>query len=171
MPQDLLLTNTYEFNSFIGENRAIKLLFNNKVDIISAWEDINIYWINGEIKLPAILRLVNPIKKFSYNPAHSFSRRAIIKRDKSSCQYCGKHLSTKDITIDHVVPKSQGGNNSFINCVVSCLKCNSLKSNKNLEESGLRLINKPQVPNYLIYQQPDDKDWHKDWLYYLDMNQ
>lgn len=167
MPKVLLLTHSYEFNSFIEEKRAIKLMFNNKTEVICYWENANINWISGECRFPAILRLINPIKKMNYNSVYNFSRKAIIKRDKSTCQYCNKHLTNREITIDHVVPRSQGGGNSFTNCVVSCSRCNGKKSNRTPEEAGIKLICKPQAPTFTIYHQSDDGQWHEEWSYYL----
>jgi hypothetical protein len=167
MPKILLLTNSYEFNSFVEERRAIKLIINNKVEAVSYWEDGDLEWITGECKFPSILKLINPIKKFNYNSVYNFNRKAIIKRDGSACQYCSKRLSNREITIDHVVPRSHGGINSFVNCVVSCSRCNGLKRNRTPEEAGLKLISKPQIPTFTIYHQSDDNCWHKDWSYYL----
>jgi len=84
----------------------------------------------------------------------SFSRRALYDRDNGMCQYCGKHLSrgtrdengSKEVTIDHVVPVSRGGQTTWENCVLSCLKCNHQKGDRSLEESGLILLKDPKQP-------------------------
>jgi hypothetical protein len=74
------------------------------------------------------------------------NRRNIYARDKNICQYCGKRFSTKDLSVDHVIPKSKGGRNIWTNLVCSCITCNARKANKTLERAGLKLIRKPYAP-------------------------
>ena len=71
------------------------------------------------------------------------SRGMIYKRDGHKCQYCG---ATKSLTIDHVIPKSKGGDDSWENLVVACHSCNTKKSNKMLEETGMKLMSVPKAP-------------------------
>ena len=75
-----------------------------------------------------------------------FTRHNLFMRDKNLCQYCGIKLSNNDITIDHVHPKSLGGETSWKNCVVACAKCNRKKDNKTLSQSGMKLLHTPFVP-------------------------
>ena len=82
MTKCLLLNSTYEIISFIPKKRAIKLLFKqDKVEVISTWD----HFIYKNIKNPSILRLKNHVKRKFFSTA--FSRRAVIKRDKSICQF------------------------------------------------------------------------------------
>ena len=97
----LLLTAAYEVSSFIEEEKALKLYFNDKVEVVSSWND-TITWNSGSMQIPAILRLKKHIRRTYYN--FSFSRRAIVKRDRCVCQYCGEKLLGSQITIDHVNP-------------------------------------------------------------------
>jgi hypothetical protein len=161
----LLLTQSYEFNSFIEINRAIKLLYLNKVEVISYWEDW-VSYASGKLKIPAILKLNYPIKRFSYSSSTTFNRSTIIKRDRSTCQYCGKTLSHKEITLDHVIPRSQGGKNNFTNCVVCCFPCNKLKGSRTPEQADMKLFTKPVRPTPAMMSRID-KDWHEDWNSYL----
>lgn len=68
-------------------------------------------------------------------PRFSFARRTVLQRDKYRCAYCGAHATT----VDHIVPKSAGGESSFQNCVACCERCNSKKASKSLAASGLKL--------------------------------
>ncbi|MFT7616395.1 MAG: 5-methylcytosine-specific restriction endonuclease McrA [Planctomycetota bacterium] len=77
-----------------------------------------------------------------------FSRRNLHRRDGDSCQYCGRHVRANDVTVDHVVPRSHGGANSWENCVIACRRCNSTKGNKRLKESGLHLRREPVQPEW-----------------------
>jgi 5-methylcytosine-specific restriction endonuclease McrA len=75
--------------------------------------------------------------------SHKPSRAMIYKRDKNSCQYCG---STRNLTIDHVVPRCRGGDDSWENLVVACSPCNTRKGNFFLEHTGMRLLKRPRAP-------------------------
>lgn len=166
----LLLNANYEPLTFLTEKRALTFLAkefidNDKVEIISTWNDsIEIY--NKNINFPAILKLKKQIKR-SYKPL-SFSRKELIKRDNNLCQFCSKKIYGSEITVDHIVPKSKGGETSFLNCVIACLPCNSKKANLSLDESGLKLIKKPIHP--VLYSHDPFRDritsWHEDWNFY-----
>ncbi len=78
--------------------------------------------------------------------AVTFSRRNIFKRDRFTCQYCRKHVKSEELTIDHVVPRSQGGVSSWDNCVLACVECNSKKADRTPFQAGMRLRKKPARP-------------------------
>lgn len=169
MKKTLLLNANYEVNSFISEKRAFKLLYKEKVEIISSWNE-NISWISGKIQYPAILRLKNLFKRNFYN--YNFSRNVLIKRDHSSCQYCLKKLSNSQITMDHVIPKVQGGGTSFNNCVVSCHFCNNRKGPRTPEQAGMKLLRKPTHPSFALHFSQHhitlpEETWHPDWDQFL----
>ena len=93
---------------------------------------------------PVIIRLLNYIKHFSRGFRANRSR--IYKRDNHECVYCG---SKKDLTLDHVIPKSKGGSNEWTNLVTSCFKCNLKKGNKTPEEARMILRVKPTQPTFI----------------------
>jgi len=95
---------------------------------------------------PRILRTVdyNNIPKRTVK----LNRKNLFARDKNSCQYCGKKFSTKELNIDHVLPKSRGGRETWENLVCACLKCNNRKSNRTPEEAGMKLIKVPKKPRF-----------------------
>lgn len=76
-------------------------------------------------------------------------RRNIYERDGYTCQYCGKHSTSKDLNLDHVVPKSKGGKTSWKNIVTSCISCNSRKGNRTPKEANMSLLKKPVKPHWL----------------------
>lgn len=161
----LLLNNSYEVLSFIPLRKMIKLLYKDKVEVISTWEDF-INWGSDKVKYPSILRLKNHIKRTFYNPR--FSRKALIERDKSICQYCNKKLVASQITVDHILPRSHGGRSSFHNCVISCHPCNSKKANHTPDQVGMILLKKPTSPSFATYYIADFKEhWHTDWDIFL----
>ncbi len=80
--------------------------------------------------------------------AVTFSRRNVAKRDHYTCQYCGVQPGAESITIDHVLPRSQGGASTWINCVAACVECNTRKSDRTPDQAGMRLRRRPVRPDW-----------------------
>lgn len=80
--------------------------------------------------------------------AVAFSRRNIYKRDRYTCQYCGVQPGSEDLTIDHVTPRSQGGQSRWNNCVLACLACNHKKADRTPEQAHMRLRKAPVQPTW-----------------------
>lgn len=124
----LVLNASYEPINFTNWKRAIVLLMKNKAQALGK----------------RVIRLVNyiklPYEKLIQNKP---SRAMIYKRDSHKCQYCG---STKNLTIDHIIPRSRGGEDTWENLVVACNPCNTRKSDKLLEETNLNLKTIPRQP-------------------------
>ena len=158
----LLLNASYEVLSFIPERKLFKLLIKEKVEVESSW-NIDVNWINGKIKHPSVVRLKNHVKRNYFNS--NFSRKALVKRDKSTCQYCGKKLTASQITIDHVLPRAQGGITSFTNCVVCCQICNNKKADKTPDQAKMVLLKRPTHPSFSAqhYVADPQENWHPDW--------
>ena len=76
----------------------------------------------------------------------SFSRRNLFMRDGNACQYCGTRPGTKELTIDHVLPRSRGGQSTWTNCVLACVACNRRKANRLPAEANMRLLKEPRCP-------------------------
>lgn len=100
--------------------------------------------VNLSIAKPEVILL----KEFSRVPNRklSFTRRNIYKRDKYICQYCYKKMPNGKLTIDHVIPRSKGGENSWENCVLACVSCNSRKGSKSLKQMNFKLLKEPKKP-------------------------
>lgn len=124
----LVLNSSYEPLHFTDWKRAVILLFKDKAKLINK----------------RIIRLVKYVRiPFSSGFREYPKRKMIYKRDHYTCQYCG---SIKDLTIDHVIPKSKGGTNKWNNLVTCCRKCNLKKGNKFLSETNMILRSEPKVP-------------------------
>lgn len=165
MVKTLLLNNNYQIIAFISERKAIKLLLKDKAEVLSIWDGHKIYSGNGFINHPATLKMKYHI---SLNPTKlTFSRKLILRRDKYTCGYCAKKYSIGNLTIDHILPKSLGGENSFINCVAACLPCNRKKRNRTPEQAGMVLKIVPSIPNKYLCYFPDEINWHNDWLFFI----
>jgi len=164
MIKTLLLNSNHAVISFISYKKAMKLLMKGKVDIVSEWEDF-ICWASGKLKHPAILRLKYYInRKYSRFP---FSRKAVFKRDKNECQYCGKFLKPGQPTLDHILPKSLGGTSTFMNCITACYACNNKKGNKTPDAANMKLISNPTIPIGYIHHITENDMWHNDWTQYF----
>lgn len=98
------------------------------------------------VKVPEVIVLKN-YDKLPTN-AVTFSRRNIFKRDRYTCQYCGKQPGSEELTIDHVTPKAQGGTSTWENCVLACIGCNSKKADRTPEQARMPLRSEPHRPNW-----------------------
>ena len=78
-----------------------------------------------------------------------FSRRNIFERDRNTCQYCAKKMTKSDLTIDHVVPRSKGGRDTWENLVLACVKCNVRKGNRTPSDAHMPLVRNPVKPSWL----------------------
>ena len=102
---------------------------------------------NREIRVPEVI-ILNAFSGF-FRREIRFSRRNIFERDKHTCQYCRKKLSKAELTIDHVIPQSKGGKDTWENLALACVKCNVKKANRTPEEARMPLIKKPAKPSWL----------------------
>lgn len=109
--------------------------------------DVVVTTAKSMIRVPDVMVLRNAAKP---KRVMRFSRRNLMRRDHYRCQYCGDR---DDLTIDHVVPESRGGKKSWMNCVISCVACNSKKGNKSIDDVGMSLI--PRADMMAMY--PNDK--------------
>ena len=117
---------------------AVKSVFLNRVSIVSNYKR-KIRSPSFEMNLPSVIALKSFIKP-SDNP--NFTRFNVFLRDKFTCQYCG---DKKDLTFDHLLPKSKGGLTDWENVVTACSTCNVKKGGK-LLRSGMKLFSKPYRP-------------------------
>ena len=79
------------------------------------------------------------------------TNRALFRRDQNICLYCGNHFHDHQLTRDHIVPRSRGGRDHWLNVVAACRRCNQHKGNRLLEESSLELLALPYIPNMAEY--------------------
>jgi hypothetical protein len=124
----LVLNASYEPIHFTNWKRAVVLLLKEKAQVLSK----------------RVIRLLNYIRiPLSKIMNEKPSRSMVYTRDENKCQYCGV---TRNLTIDHVIPKSKGGGDTWENLVVACVSCNTKKGNRLLENTDMRLIKKPRAP-------------------------
>lgn len=95
-----------------------------------------------------------------------FSRRMIHRRDGYTCQYCGAMPGTEELTIDHIVPRAQGGQTTWTNCVVSCIRCNQRKDNRTPKQARMKLKREPFKPKYELFR-TNRRDMPKSWATWI----
>jgi CRISPR/Cas system Type II protein with McrA/HNH and RuvC-like nuclease domain len=141
MSNVLVLNADYSPLNITTLQRGFVLVDKGKAEIVKKGEKDIITTIGNFVR-PVIIRLLDYIR---YRPTNlKVNRKRIFKRDKSTCQYCG---SKKNLTIDHVIPRSRGGGNTWTNLVTCCSRCNVYKGNKTPKEANMKLINKPYEPS------------------------
>lgn len=96
-----------------------------------------------------------------------FSRHNIYLRDENTCQYCGRRLPRAELNLDHVIPRSKGGNTSWENVVCSCIPCNLRKANRTPEEAGMALLRQPVRPKWTPGFRPSGRGYRA-WMPFLD---
>lgn len=103
-----------------------------------------IHTVRFQIAVPRIIRLL-VYEKLPRQDV-KFNRRNIYARDSNRCQYCGKKMPTSELSLDHVVPRSQGGKSTWENIVCCCVRCNVKKGGRTPEQASMKLIAKPHKP-------------------------
>ena len=169
MPQNILERPTLVLNrnwqpvNVATVARALVLLWNESALVVDptnfqtfTWEDWSRQQVPaGEAFVQAIrmrLRVPEVITLTGYDRlptgAVAFSRRNLFKRDHYACQYCGVQPGGAELTIDHVIPRSQGGPTTWANCVLACVPCNKTKANRTPAEAGMLLRKAPVRPQW-----------------------
>lgn len=102
--------------------------------------------VAGALRVPRVLHLL----AYERSPHHvvRLTRRNLLLRDGYQCQYCGSSPGVRGLNVDHVLPRSRGGPDTWENLVISCRECNLRKGRKTPEEAGMRLARKPQRPRW-----------------------
>jgi len=142
----LVLNQSYEPIQVCSVRRAIVLVYRGRAEVIEAL-DIRIRSVSAQFPVPSVVRLCLYVRVPSKHLA--LSKRNVLKRDRFQCQYCGTRQGR--MTVDHVVPKTMGGRDSWENMACACQHCNNLKGNRSPEQVGLSLLRKPRSPNNVTF--------------------
>lgn len=165
----LVLNRFYMAVRVIDTRRALTLLYRSCAEVVTiedgsyanysfdAWCEVSqllamekqpgedyIRAVNFEIQVPRIVRLTRFDRVLK--SAVKFNRKSVFARDDFRCQYCGKSRPTSQLSLDHVMPRSQGGKTTWANIVSSCLPCNSRKGGRTPEEARMKLLSTPVAP-------------------------
>ncbi|MFH2035770.1 MAG: HNH endonuclease [Candidatus Zixiibacteriota bacterium] len=145
----LVLNQNYEPLSVCSARRAFVLLFMGKAEMVEPYDGIKIRTVMSSYPLPSVVRLDRYIK--SPQKKILLTRRNIIIRDNRTCAYCGTDKGA--MTVDHIIPKNQGGADTWENLVCACARCNNKKGDKTPLKAGMKLLRKPRRPNHITYIQ------------------
>jgi 5-methylcytosine-specific restriction endonuclease McrA len=170
MDRTLLLNTTFEPLDVLSWKKAITLVFLGKVEVLREYER-EITGVSITMKQPAVVRLLRLVRSNHTNV--KFSRRNIFLRDDYTCQYCGQRFETKNLTCDHITPKSRGGTTEWTNIVTCCTRCNLKKSDKLPDEVEMYPRKRPSRPNgfYMLMLHVGIKvlpEYWKDYLFARD---
>jgi len=191
----LVLNKFYAAVHIVNVKRAFALLFKESAEVVSidngqynsydfsSWVDVSAFkaeyelpdedpyesirTFSIEIRVPKIIRLVvyDKLPKARVK----FNRKNIFARDKNICQYCGKRFPTSELSLDHVVPRTQGGISTWKNIVCACTDCNKHKGGRRPVEAGMKLIRKPVQPRHCpIIQLKLGSNKYQSWKQFLD---
>lgn len=142
----LLLNATYEPLHILSWKRVLRLLTAGKVEVVEE-TDREVRSFNAVLRIPSIVRLLRYVHY--HGPLPKFSRVNVYRRDDFRCQYCGKEFGAPDLTLDHVVPRAQGGKTIWENVVACCLPCNLKKGSRTPEQAHMKLLSRPTKPDRL----------------------
>jgi 5-methylcytosine-specific restriction endonuclease McrA len=164
----LVLNSTYEPINVCTTRRAIVLILKGLARTEERGERL-FHSARNALPAPSVIRLI----EYVHIPFErkSLSRKNILLRDHYTCQYCTRVMSPSELTLDHVIPKSRGGNSNWDNLVACCKRCNNRKGNALPDEAGMKLMKRPQAFSLHVNRQimrylgRSDEAWRK-YLFY-----
>lgn len=161
--------------NIISWKRAFVLLADpgrkSKPQVLRYSDDGKVIGVERTIRLPSVIQLLGRMIP-RYKQRVRFCRKnVLLGRDRCICQYCGAKASTEKLTLDHVVPRSQGGQTVWENVVACCFGCNQKKANRTPEQAKMKLRRKPVRPAHLLDNQfrIDMDQTPKEWKDYWDV--
>lgn len=136
----VVLNASFEPLGVVPLKRAMVHLMRERAVIVEAVPGAVFHSAAAEFPVPRVVQFREMIRvPYRYRP-EPWTTRGVLRRDSSTCAYCGKHATT----VDHVVPKSRGGQNTWMNTVAACLRCNGHKADRTPKEAGMKLLVGPR---------------------------
>lgn len=161
----LLLNASYEPLRIVSLKRAVNLILQDKAEVVEEADDKAVRSQRMAMPVPLVIRLKTYVR-VPFRALLPLTRKNLIARDLGKCAYCNKSAQHHKATIDHVFPRSRGGQHVWENVVLACSRCNQLKRDKTLEELGWKLDFVPRPPKNLIWFAVN-VDIHPRWGSYL----
>lgn len=158
----LILNQDYSAIAVCNVHRAFLLVFLQKAEVVTKSEGHFLHTVSVAYPVPSIIRLQRYVRVPYYGIA--LNRNNVMRRDNFKCQYCG---SAKHLTLDHLLPRSRGGETKWQNLVTACSRCNSRKGDRTPEEAGLKLLSQPTRPSLRTFLQQHINSHNNDWKVYL----
>jgi 5-methylcytosine-specific restriction endonuclease McrA len=145
MGRSLVLNATYEPLSVVSDRRAVVLVLSDKADVLHESGDA-MHSEHLSVPVPSVVRLRSFVR-VPFQRRAAISRRGVFLRDDGTCQYCGNRAES----IDHVIPRSRGGEHVWENVAAACRLCNLRKRDRTPDEAGMRLARRPATPRELAW--------------------
>lgn len=142
MRDTLVLNASFEPLSTVTLNRAVVLVLQDKAVVEQSHPEFRVRAATMDLPMPRVIRLCRYVR-VPFRRHAPWSRRGVLMRDQHRCAYCGKRATT----VDHVLPRAQGGGDTWLNTVASCSEDNHRKAARTPEEAGMPLLRKPFVPS------------------------
>ena len=143
----LVLNQSYEPLLVCSVQKAVILLYLQKAEIVVESVHRKLRSVSRTYPFPSVIRL-NKYKRIPFKGI-MLSRKNILRRDGHRCQYCGTSSAT--LTVDHIIPRSRGGKDSWDNLVAACIACNNRKGNRSPERAGMALLSVPRRPSHVSF--------------------
>ena len=158
----LVLNQNYQPLNVCNAKRAIVLVGRGKAEQLTNGRG-HVRSISQIFPIPSVIRLIYMVKRPLIR--RRLSRQAVFQRDGFSCQYCGK--STKELTVDHVVPRSRAGPHVWENVASACIPCNHRKAGLTPRQAGMKLLRKPSTPRPNPYYLFNNRQIRDDWRQFI----
>ena len=157
----LVLNQTYEPLNICRVRRALVLMQRGRAEMLENGAGF-VHSAASTFPVPSVIKLAHMIKR--HRPQRKLTRFEIFHRDRYACQYCGRE--TRQLTIDHVIPRYRGGEHTWENMVSACVPCNHHKAGRTPSEAGMKLITSPSPPRdnhrfCLPHHLPVRREWGK----------
>ncbi|MDE2223246.1 MAG: HNH endonuclease [Candidatus Omnitrophica bacterium] len=164
----LVLNADYTFLGVCDWKDAVCSVYTNKATVEESYEQV-IHSPTTRMPMPAVIRLRKFVHVvFERINQVSYNKRNVHLRDNYTCQYCAVKIRDREATIDHVIPYSKGGLESWENTVTCCKRCNRIKDSKTPFEAGLKLLRPPAKPKgFREIMRIKLGELHDLWLKYL----
>lgn len=161
-----MLNQSYEPISVCTAKKAFMLMLLFKAELVASRNGRAIRSVASVYPYPSIIRLSSyirvPYKKID------LSRKNILRRDGMKCQYCG--TTSVALTVDHVIPRSRGGQDTWENLTTACVSCNNKKGSRTPEEAHMKLLSMPKRPNHVLFLKQYMGKVDDNWKPYLFMD-
>ncbi|MCX7607278.1 MAG: HNH endonuclease [Bacteroidia bacterium] len=158
----LVLNYDYQPIHVTSWRRAFVLVMLQKAEVIETRPQKTLRTVRAEYPWPSIIRLLRYVPAPYKNVP--LTRQNIFKRDGFRCGYCG---TSHNLTVDHIIPRSQGGGDSWENLITACEPCNRRKGSRTPEQAGMSLLVRPRRPHYLLFWLRGAEELDSSWRPYL----
>lgn len=163
MGRALVLNVTLEPLGVVSLKRAVRLVLDDKAEVVAVSDDV-VRSVDLELPAPSVIRLARYVH-VPYRARAPLTRRGVLARDRSECGYCGRRADT----VDHVVPRAQGGKHRWENVVAACKRCNARKRDRTPDQAGMGLRFEPRIPAGALALVVVLREIDEQWGEYLDV--